>query len=562
MDSTTTSGLMKKRHPHKTNILLVNITRLGDMLQSTPTIAGMKLENPDCKVTVLVEKQFEEVCHSIPYIDHVVSVDLGMTVRSLAREAEGIVDAYEYVSELVEDLRSRNFDYCLNMSSSGYTAMLLRMLNIEQNGGWTADEEGYRVIESDWAKLFASSVFHQNRQFNALNLVDVFRCSADIEKHPPQLLINVQPEAKEYAERLIADANFSNTGPLIAVQAGASQQKRQWEPANFIRFVNELTSKHNARVVLTGTKKELSIIDPIKAGCDPKNVTVAAGRTSIPQLTALLSISDLLVTGDTGPMHISVAVGTPVVSMFLASAFGYETGPYSSGNIILQPVIGCGPCNPNKSCARTDCHEHIDPEFLAAITAMRLKEDFTSLPAGFADGNRILVYRTYFDQFGFYALQALNSSPLDVWNKYREAYRLMWLDDLGGYDVTPLQTTSARAGAKSFQILDPGIEGLQALIEKAEHGTQLINELTRLIQDSSAPPRALGEVNRALQDLDRGIEDLGFHQPALGPVSRMFMFAKENLSGSEPLSLASQMKDVYEGLGRRCKKLGNYYANL
>src|SRR5262245_39328053 len=101
--------MMKKRHPHKTNILLVNITRLGDMLQATPTIAGMKMENPDCKVTVLVEKQFEDVCHVIPNIDEIKSIDLGMTVRSLAREQEGVVDAYEYVNEFVGDLKSRNF---------------------------------------------------------------------------------------------------------------------------------------------------------------------------------------------------------------------------------------------------------------------------------------------------------------------------------------------------------------------------------------------------------------------------------------------------------------------
>jgi ADP-heptose:LPS heptosyltransferase len=53
---------MIKRYPHKQKVLLVNITRLGDMLQATPTIAGIKAENPNCHITVLVEKQFEDVC--------------------------------------------------------------------------------------------------------------------------------------------------------------------------------------------------------------------------------------------------------------------------------------------------------------------------------------------------------------------------------------------------------------------------------------------------------------------------------------------------------------------
>ena len=121
---------MRKTHAHKENILLINITRLGDMLQATPTIAGMKLENPDCKITVLVEKQFSDICSYLPHIDEVMAIDLGMTVRSMVRGGSGIVDAYEYIGEVVENLRGRNFDYCLNMSNSAYTALLIKLLGI------------------------------------------------------------------------------------------------------------------------------------------------------------------------------------------------------------------------------------------------------------------------------------------------------------------------------------------------------------------------------------------------------------------------------------------------
>ena len=159
---------MKRRYVEKNNILLVNITRLGDMLQASPTIAGMKSENPDCRITVLVEKQFESICHWLPNIDEVMTADLGWTVRSLARGQDGFVDAYEYVEQLVKDLRERDFDYCLNMSSSAYTALLLRLIGVSRHGGWTSDDEGHRVIESDWAKLFAASVYHQTASLTPL----------------------------------------------------------------------------------------------------------------------------------------------------------------------------------------------------------------------------------------------------------------------------------------------------------------------------------------------------------------------------------------------------------
>ena len=545
---------MKKRHPHKSNVLLVNITRLGDMLQATPTIAGIKQENPDAKVTVLVEKQFADVCTIIPNIDRIIGLDLGMTVRSLSREKDGIIDSFEYVSEIIGELRSHSYDYCLNMSSSSYTALLLRLLGIERNGGWRSDDEGFRVIESDWAKLFASSVFHQNRQFNSLNLVDVFRCSADVEKHPTNLLINVDPEAQRYAEGLINEAQFTNTGPIVAIQAGASQGKRQWAPSKFIQLIDELTERHNARVVLVGSSKEMAIIQPIKDGCASKNVFVAGGRTTIPQLTALLDLSDILVTGDTGPMHISVAVGTPVVALFLASAYGFETGPYSPGNLVLQPVIGCGPCNPNKGCARPDCHDTIDPLLVAKLVSLRLVGDVRELPRGLVDPSKVIVYRSEFDSNGFCDLRPLSGAVHDRWQRHRDAYRKMWLDDIGGFQID-----SSKQNTSSLSRRAEELEGLSDVIAATDRGLEVITELIRLIKDSSAPGRLLGAANDELTRIDRKIEELGFHHQPFGPVTRMFMFAKENISGSDAVALASQMQQVYADLRRRTEKLGSYF---
>lgn len=547
---------MKKRHPHKERVLLVNITRLGDMLQATPTIAGIKQENPECKITVLVEKQFEDICHIIPHVDEVKSLDLAFTCRSIDREQDGIVDAFEYLSETVEDLRASRFDYCLNMSSSAYTALLLNLVGVTRSGGWTSDEEGYRVIESEWARLFATSVFHQNRQFNSLNLVDVFRCSADVEQHPEHLVISVDRASMDHAQQLLASAEFTNTGPLIAIQAGASQGKRQWDPRNFIKLINILVTKHNARIVMTGSNKERAIIDPIVAACASANVVSLAGKTSVPQLAAVLKCTDVLVTGDTGPMHMAVAVGTPVVSMFLASAYGFETGPYSAGNIVLQPVLGCGPCNPNKSCARPDCHETVEPELVAHLTIERTKGEVTSVDQSLADPRKVRVYRSVFDRHGFCDLVHINGDDTDPFRGYRRAYRSLWLDDIGGIVDEDFPVAQGR----SLKVMDDGVMGLTEVARHAQEGQALMAKLISVIRDVHAPGRMLGELNTQVVELDRKIEQCGFHFNQLGPLTRMFVFAKENLSGSDPYDLASQMNRVYQDLERRCGKFGNYLA--
>jgi ADP-heptose:LPS heptosyltransferase len=549
---------MKRQYIQKNNVLLVNITRLGDMLQATPTIVGMKMENPNCRITVLVEKQFAGICDLLPHIDEVVPLDLGTVVRALAREGEGIIEAFEYIDKVVSDLRSRNFDYCLNMSNSAYTAMLLKMIGIQRHGGWTSDDEGYRVIQSDWAKLFASSVFHTNRSYNTLNLVDIFRCSADVEAHPLQLQMKLDDDSQKYANSLLTDFKFTNTGPLIALQAGASQEKRQWSPARFAPFIKILRDKYNARLVMTGTKGELPIINKIIEQTGPENICVAAGKTSLVQLGALLKECELLVTGDTGTMHMSVAVGTPVVSMFLASALGFETGPYSEGNIVLQPIISCGPCNPTKLCARPDCHDLIDPEFLAELTMARVIGDFQSLPAHIAAPKDLVVFRTHFDAQGFFDMTALNQNFEDQKVvKFREAYRKLWLNDLGEYQVPEGEVRSSGLG-----MYDTFFEGLNGVLSVAREGQAQISRLLQIVSDTRAPATALREVSDRLANIDKSIEALGFHHPELGPLTRMFIFAKENISGSDTASLASQMGDIYANLARRGLKLSNFYQQL
>jgi hypothetical protein len=256
-------------------------------------------------------------------------------------------------------------------------------------------------------------------------------------------------------------------------------------------------------------------------------------------------------------MHISVAAGTPVVAMFLASAYGFETGPYSAGNIVLQPVIGCGPCNPNKPCSKPDCHETISPQLVAELAIQRTRGEITHIGRELADPREVVVYRSVFDSLGFCDLVPINSAAGDSFTRHRNAYRKLWLSDLGGLHVETESASYAKRSA--LGVVDTGLEGLAEIAQCAERGQRLMNQLKSLILDLKAPAASLQKINTEISDLDRNIEELGLHFGPLGPMMKMFLFAKENLKGSDPLDLASQMDSVYRDLGRRCEKFARYY---
>ncbi len=547
------------------NICLVAITRLGDLLQSSPTILGLKRENPNARITVVTEKQFASICEGIPGIDEIYEVDLAMVVRCLQREKDGIVDAYRYVNDTIEELKSRNFDYCLNMSSSGYTAMLLKMLEIKESRGWISDAEGYRIISNPWSMLFAAFVYHSNRDYNSINLVDILRCSAGVTEHPTKLMYNVPEASRSFPDKFLADNNLSSGGPLICLQVGASQEKRQWASVKFGAVLKLLVEGLGARVVLTGSDTELKIINEVLSHYSSPRIAVAAGKTNLGELAALLEKADILVTGDTGPMHLAVAVGTPVIAVFLASALCYETGPYSAGNIVAQPQISCNPCNPNFSCARTDCHDEISPELIFYLTKLRLETAVEQLenvriPKAVADPNHTAVYVTAFDKDKFLEFRQINDFgprkgfPGQYYEWARRSYRELWKEELNGINSPDLVQASIELGEQ-----EPSLTALKEIIRLTETGMQHVTSLLGVIRDISSPPQLLGQLSRELEKIDRNLEEIGLSNPVLGALVRIFIMEKENMRGEDPHKLASEMKDLYQRLALRGRKFGKLF---
>lgn len=555
----------------RNNILLVAITRLGDMLQMSPTIAGLKAENPEATITVVIDKEFAGICQGIPFIDEVYVLDIAFLIRNIYRENDGVVEAYKYLSEVVEDLKKKEFDYCLNMSNSAYTALLIKMLDVEENRGWLADDEGYRIMADPWAMLFAAFVYHSNRDFNSLNLVDIFRSAAEVKAHPHQLQYVVPEESKEFATQFLIDHNLDCDGPLICVQAGASQEKRQWATERFVALLKILINDLNARVVFTGSPAEAPVIDAILEQFPHPRAVSAVGKTSFGQLGGILSAADVLITGDTGPMHLSVAVGTPVVALFLASALCFETGPYSEGNFVLQPQISCNPCNPNYPCARPDCHSQISPELVAHLTALRLstemgKESELKIPQELADPNQVVVYYSSFDEDGYLDFYPMNGlirkagQPIGYLENAKDAYRVLWKKEFSDIDYPALPASAAPELPARWS--HESLHGVQEAIKLSQEGIKALEMLRVAVEDTQCPAAQLTELNMFLQLLDRKIEEVSLAHPIIGAIVRIFIMEKENLRGDDPFSLIEHTSELYESLGRRSARFGQLFEHF
>jgi ADP-heptose:LPS heptosyltransferase len=120
-------------------ILVHNFTRLGDLLQSTPLLMGIKAQYPGCEIVMAVHKRFQEVCEGFPFVDVVIFFDSNGLKETILQGGEGLLQSYRYIESYTELLKQRHFDLVFNLSHSRASCFLVALLSIPHVRGSIVD---------------------------------------------------------------------------------------------------------------------------------------------------------------------------------------------------------------------------------------------------------------------------------------------------------------------------------------------------------------------------------------------------------------------------------------
>lgn len=183
--------------------------------------------------------------------------------------------------------------------------------------------------------------------------MDLFRKTAGVGQGPGRFVLR-RPEtaAAERAEARLREAAPVGTSVFVGFQLGASAVVRQWPTEAFARLGELLWEKHRAVPVLLGSPGEVALAEAYRrAGRAPCLDLV--GRTDLVELAAVLTKLRLLVSNDTGTLHLAAGLDVPAVAIFLATAQPCDTGPYRPGCLCLEPDMPCHPCPFGAVCERS-----------------------------------------------------------------------------------------------------------------------------------------------------------------------------------------------------------------
>lgn len=285
------------------HILLVSSTALGDTVLSTAAMVAIRQRFASARITALIHRDYLPLFQSADFLDRLVPYHGGyrrffQTVVALRREKPDIALVLHGNEPQATPLAYlAGAPFIIKLPNSSRFAFLL----------------SNQTPRLDWADL--GHGMQQRLKVAAL-------AGASIEG--ARMHLAVREEALNQVSQWLAVAGVNSQDVIIGFQAGASSGGRRWPVANFIALARELLSLRPAyRVVILGAPHERTRCEDIARGIQNQSgaiALVAAGALSIDMLPALVKRCTVLVTGDTGTLHVAVAVGTPTVSLFTVSS--------------------------------------------------------------------------------------------------------------------------------------------------------------------------------------------------------------------------------------------------
>jgi len=326
----TGKGLLKQ--PLK-NIVVRMPNWLGDLVMATPVVADLRKQWPDVHMTVMCQANVASVLQEDPHIDE---------LHTFHRQSP---------RDMIKALRREHYDLGILLTHSFSSAWWFWRGGVKYSIGYSGRWRN-RLLSK--AVLAPKNKERQHQVVTYKMLIE--ELGIPISDRAPYLYLT--EKEIDSVTWLLRRFGVTEKHLLVGVNPGAAYGSAKcWLPSRFRLVTQQLLENPLIRVVYFGDAKGAPVVNDICTGM-PERVINLAGRTSIRELMALIKSCHVMLTNDSGPMHIAAAVGTPLVALF-GSTNEVKTGPYNHGRIIHKHTP-CSPCYKRKCPYDFQCMKGID----------------------------------------------------------------------------------------------------------------------------------------------------------------------------------------------------------
>ncbi len=314
--------------PLRKKILIINVNWLGDVIFSTPFIRAARDAYPESHIACVVAPRAREILETNSRVNELIIFDEDGREKGAAGKIRFIMK-----------LRKERFDMVFILHRSFTLALIAFLAGIKERIGYDTKGRGFlltvKLKQPDPAR---GRETHKVEYF--LKLAEA--AGADISKKNYEFFVTDTDIKK--AEALLCSSGIGADESFAALNPGGNWGPKRWPAEYFSLLGDRLAEKYGVRILISGGKKDEKIAEEISKKMRHKAPSLC-GKTTIRELAAIFKKAALVISGDSGPMHISVSVGAGTIAIF-GPTDPAITGPYGGNNYtVIRKDIGCSvPC--------------------------------------------------------------------------------------------------------------------------------------------------------------------------------------------------------------------------
>jgi len=343
-------------------ILVRGTNWIGDSVITLPALRELRRALPGAHLALLVKPWVADLFAGADFLDEVIPYDRGPGIAEFLRFAR--------------TLRARDFDAAILLQNAFEAAALAVAARIPVRIGFPTD--GRRLLLTHPLRA-GRPVRHTNQMYGYLNIAaqaeELLTGGSRVDFLRPQYRLEADPGQKERMRRRLREARWRPGQKIVAVNPGATNNPlKRWPAERFALLADRLSGEAGCTVVLIGGASEEAIADDV-LGRMRKSAVKLTGRTSLRESVALLELSDLVVSNDTGPAYVAAALDRPTLTIF-GPTDCWAICPTSPTVVIVCEPVPCAPCRvrrcpENHACMRRITVDRVYETALGMLEAGR-----------------------------------------------------------------------------------------------------------------------------------------------------------------------------------------------
>lgn len=327
-------------------IVVIRTDRVGDVVLSMPVVQALRDALPDAFISMMVSPCAKELVENNPYLDEYIIYDkkkIGL----------GLFKTWGFSSML----RRKKFDIALVLHPTNRAHVAVFLAGIPKRVGYRRNLPFLLTDTIEHTK-------HEGVKHEVEYNLDLLR-AIGIEPKVQHPYVHVTPEAQEHAADMLRQAGITPSDTVIVLHPAASCPSKLWPAEQFARAADTLIDKYGCKAVVVAGADGARLADEVVRNMTRDAVNLA-GKTSIGTLAGIFKRSQLVISNDSGPVHVASAVGAPVISIFGRKQDGLSPrrwGPRGARGTVLHKDVGC-----------VECKAHDCPRAFACLKAITVHD--------------------------------------------------------------------------------------------------------------------------------------------------------------------------------------------